>query len=74
MDALLAVEEARPTALPPPKLGIVPGGTVDAVRRLLAEPAPELNRFTRAGPFASAARPTRVHPGYPGSTRSAPSG
>jgi len=73
MDALLAVEEARPTALPPPKLGIVPGGAVDAARRLLAKPTPESNRFTRAGagPSASAAGPTRVHPG---STRSTPSG
>lgn len=67
LEALLAGEEARPTALPPPRLGIVPGGTVDAARRLLRRQpsSPESSSFTRwgRGPSASADRPKRAVPG-----------
>lgn len=66
MEALLSVEDARPTALPPPQLGIVAGGTVDR-----ACPGVELlhavwSESVRIG--------SPAHASHDGSTRSTPSG
>ena len=73
MESLLAVEEARPTALPLPQLGIVPGGTVDAARRLLAKPTLGVEPLHAVG-SGSVRIGSPAHASHPGSTRSTPSG